>query len=100
MVGGGPGFEFVGLALLAQYLRSPIRIDAVVLDIEPQWAGFLERVVDATVATDPYAAEHIVSFVQSDCLTGAAGAELEQLAPSMDLFTFNYVCVENARALR
>ena len=33
-------------------------------------------------------------------MTGSAGSELELAAPEIDLFTFNYVLVENAKALR
>lgn len=48
----------------------------------------------------PQRLAHRISFSASDCLTGAAGSELESAAPEVDLFTFNYVCVENAKALR
>jgi hypothetical protein len=43
---------------------------------------------------------HRVAFVQSDCLTGHAGPDLLSAAPSVDVFTFNYCMVENAKALR
>ena len=43
---------------------------------------------------------HEFCFIKSDCITGLAGPELLHQTPGVDLFTFNYVCVENAKALR
>ena len=40
---------------------------------------------------------HRMAFVCSDCLTGCAGPQLLESAPGIDLFTFNYVLVENAK---
>lgn len=131
-VGGGPGFEFVGLAALAMHLRAGVEVECLSFDIEQEWGALLGQVVESTcdaagsaccdhlppeaLAHHPQPATelvpepepepdrpqraHCAAFVQSDCLTGKAGPELLEAAPSIDLFTFNYVMVENAKALR
>ena len=136
-VGGGPGFEAVGLAVLASFLRVAIEVECLSMDIEPRWGPVLAAVVGGTcdlagnpccdvvhpehlragdrprlaleVEPEPEQEQahvagltprHRVAFVASDCLTGRAGSELLLAAPTMDLFTFNYCMVENAKALR
>eukprot|EP01043_Picozoa_sp_COSAG02_P045604 COSAG02_NODE_4188_length_5646_cov_5.157202_7_plen_378_part_00 len=140
-VGGGPGFEAVGLAVLAEFLRVSVEIECLSMDIEPGWGPVLGAVVGGTrdlggnpccevvqpeslqvgdtmpeprarpgLESEPEPEQehqgsrltprHRVAFVASDCLTGRAGPELLQAAPTMDLFTFNYCMVENAKALR
>ena len=47
-VGGGPGFEAVGLAALAEHLRSAAAVDCLSLDIEPEWGPVLGSVVEGT----------------------------------------------------
>ena len=54
----------------------------------------------APASAAPPPPPHRVAFVCSDCITSAAGPELLSIAPAIDLFTFNYVLVENAVALR
>ena len=140
-VGGGPGFEAVGLAVLANFLRVAVEVECLSMDIEPGWGPVLAAVVGGTrdlagksccdvvqpeclragdrpglaleLEPEPeqeqeqeqehearLAPRHRVAFVASDCLTGRAGSELLLAAPTMDLFTFNYCMVENAKALR
>jgi len=150
-VGGGPGFEAVGLAALAEYLRTTVDLECWSMDIEAGWEPVLGAVVAGTcdaagkpccavvsaesllegaepgpepepetepepepepepeLETEPGAVaavtthpqlRHRIAFVASDCLTGHAGPDLLRAAPSMDLFTFNYCMVENAKALR
>ena len=123
-VGGGPGFEAVGLAALAQHLRSVVSVESISMDIEKEWAPLLASVVAGATFTHATPDElhastcslasadaksscggasslrHRVAFVQSDCLTGHAGPDLLSAAPQVDLFTFNYCMVENAKALR
>lgn len=145
-VGGGPGFEAVGLAVLADFLRVTVEVECLSMDIEAEWGAVLAAVVGGTrdlagnsccEVVPPEALEagdapdqgpgpesgseptpgprpktkqgqhaprftprHRVAFVASDCLTGRAGPELLLAAPTMDLFTFNYCMVENAKALR
>ena len=137
-VGGGPGFESIGLVALAVHLRADVAVECLSIDNEAGWEELLALVVGATcdAAGNPCCAHvapetiscgaraqrqsgpepepelalesqlsmlaqgHRVAFVESDCLTGQAGAQLLAVAPDMDLFTFNYVLVENAKALR
>ena len=130
-VGGGPGFEAVGLAALAEFLCVGVEVECLSMDIEPGWGAVLGAVVGGTCdpagmpccavvapeslraapakpepGPEPEAASkaagprHRIAFVASDCLTGHAGPDLLEAAPAIDLFTFNYVLVENARALR
>jgi hypothetical protein len=67
-------------------------------------AGVAAAAIDCSAAAVAAAAvsslRHRVAFVQSDCLTGHAGPDLLSAAPSVDVFTFNYCMVENAKALR
>jgi hypothetical protein len=75
---------------------------------EPEAVVELEAVVvvgtppppPAPASAAPPPPPHRVAFVCSDCITSAAGPELLSIAPAIDLFTFNYVLVENAVALR
>ncbi len=137
-VGGGPGFESIGLVALAVHLRADVAVECLSIDNEAGWEELLAVVVGATcdAAGNPCCAHvppgamscdarvqrqpgpepepepkpesqpsklsqgHRVAFVESDCLTGQAGAQLLAAAPDIDLFTFNYVLVENAKALR
>jgi len=114
VVGGGPGFEALGLAALLQHLGLPIAVDCLVMDIERAWAPVVQAVAAAitavigpcgyrdNVAAAPISppAGHALTFVAADCLTAAAGPELLTAAGQTHLFTFNYCCVENAHALR
>eukprot|EP01043_Picozoa_sp_COSAG02_P025633 COSAG02_NODE_1447_length_12575_cov_8.479400_1_plen_296_part_00 len=135
-VGGGPGFESIGLVALAVHLRAQVAVECLSIDNEAGWEELLALVVGATcdaagnpccayVAPETISSDarsqrqpepqpdsepepepstlaqaHRIAFVEGDCLTGQAGAQLLSVAPDMDLFTFNYVLVENAKALR
>ena len=131
-VGGGPGFESIGLVAFAVHLRAQVAVECLSIDNEAGWEELLALVVGATcdAAGNPCCAyvapeeifpdardqrqpepepsrspsslaqAHRIAFVEGDCLTGQAGAQLLSIAPDMDLFTFNYVLVENAKALR
>lgn len=138
-VGGGPGFEAIGLVALAVHLRVDVAVECLSIDKEAGWEELLAQVVGATsdaagnaccahvppetILCDPRVKQqlepepqshrdlhlvsksgqnpgHRVAFVESDCLTGQAGTQLLAAAPNIDLFTFNYVLVENAKVLR
>lgn len=119
-VGGGPGFEAVGLVALAEFLDVSVELECLSMDIEQGWGAVLGAVVagtcdragnpcctvvapeslrDAEPQTGSEAAgpRHRIAFVSSDCLTGHAGPDLHDAASSMDLFTFNYCMVENTK---
>eukprot|EP00873_Tetraselmis_striata_P045652 jgi/Tetstr1/465916/TSEL_010530.t1 len=115
-VGGGPGFDAVGIALVAAFAAkdakaaSTRRARVLVLDNEPGWepcvdavATALSRVRDSSSEWDIVgSARTDVSFGTADILrplTDPANHCLAAAAPSADLFVFAHVVVENAKGL-
>eukprot|EP00035_Acanthoeca_spectabilis_P032840 m.20691 g.20691 ORF g.20691 m.20691 type:complete len:478 (+) comp5602_c0_seq1:60-1493(+) len=109
-VGGGPGFEFLGLVALARQLHSSVSVECLVTDIAPGWLPVLQRLVgeanrigydcDCKAAGDQHQGlRHTVQFAVEDCCTTSSRV-VQAAIDGASLFVYNYVLVENARALR
>merc|ERR1711957_1079225 len=100
-VGGGPGFDAVGLQLLASFLGAEIQFDHLVVDIEPRWAGSIDAL---HLVLRDQAAVHTstkMSFAEADLTAPDLFAKDRTIAfGDVHLFIFAYVCVENGDSLR
>eukprot|EP00930_Biecheleria_cincta_P059033 TRINITY_DN44800_c0_g1_i1.p1 TRINITY_DN44800_c0_g1~~TRINITY_DN44800_c0_g1_i1.p1 ORF type:complete len:404 (-),score=62.39 TRINITY_DN44800_c0_g1_i1:644-1855(-) len=96
-VGGGPGFEAVGLQLLADFFGEPVRFIHRVVDIEGSWADAV-RVVDGMLRRSARVAQTTMSFSTGDLRR--MDVPLCECPENVHLFIFQYVCVENAEMLR
>lgn len=90
--GGGPGFEVLGLAMVAAYLELDLPVDGTVLDNEPGWGA---AVAALGTATKELTDLRTCDFALCDILTGAV-PDLQ----GVDIVTFGYVCLENCLRLR
>jgi len=95
-VGGGPGFDAVGLQLLADFVGADVHFHHEVLDIELGWVGVVECI--GSILSDAcQGARTSLSFHQCDMIDTIP---LCGNPDTVDMFIFAYVCVENAQALR
>ena len=96
-IGGGPGFDLLSLAFLKEYFGLSCRVRVDVYDIEAAW----QHTVDAMGSSLHHCAES--SFSTCDIRQLVTAPENQTLAATLDsvnLFLFNFVCVENATAMR
>ena len=105
-LGGGPGFEAVAVATLAEYLGSGVDIVVYIADSEAAWlptAAAVHRAAEARRTTGR-AGSLTFRFVHADVTCGLdddANAALEAVvAAGVDLLVCAYVLVETAQLSR
>jgi len=95
-VGGGPGFDAVGLQLLADFLGAGVHFQHEVLDIEQGWNDVVQH-IGTILAGTSQGARTTLTFRNCDMIHARP---LCHMPEAVDMFIFAYVCVENAQALR
>ena len=120
-VGGGPGFDYVALALLSDFfgLRGEganvtLPVDALITDLEEEWRRDAACVARAVEATEGFRARlhsggprHSITFCTADITlpvahhdNAAVAGALAVAASAPTVFVASYVVAENAVLLR
>lgn len=105
-LGGGPGFDFVGLALMcsfsAQHRQLPsATISAKILDYEQGWSPFVDSMSQSV--DNVLGGQHSCSFDGCDItlpLSDASNAACAKELSNCDLWVCSYCVAENALRLR
>mmetsp|Transcript_72007 Transcript_72007/g.204367 ORF Transcript_72007/g.204367 Transcript_72007/m.204367 type:complete len:316 (-) Transcript_72007:112-1059(-) len=113
-LGGGPGFDFLSMALLSDYVGG-VGVDALVLDYEAGWEECVESVAEALGANGfgVYSAEdsggggqrrrHRCTFGECDitqALDHPSNVAVQKYMAASTVFVAAYVVEENRLALR
>lgn len=94
-VGGGPGFDAVGMQLLGDFLGEHGSFTHEVIDIEPGWEGTIATLEDQLKAISVTTSTRL-HFATADLLKDIPICKNPE---QVNLYIFSYVCVENAVAL-
>jgi len=96
-IGGGPGFDAVGLQLLSDFLGAQVNFTHAVLDIEAGWDHAVQM-LNGSLQTVSAVARTKMSFSVGDLRW--LDMQLCEDPRHVDVFILAYVCVENAESLR
>lgn len=106
-IGGGPGFDHVGISLLASFYNSyqenPVTIRTTVFDYEEGWHDLVTSMGQAALLTLPDQPHSLLwggtcDITKSMC--DSSNIACLQLVASTDLFICQYCVAENAHALQ
>lgn len=94
-IGGGPGYDALGLSLLRDFCRSSVKFHVTIYDYEEGWRDIVEA--GHAQISDRMDFER-VDITQS--LTHAVNGVLAKSIDECRLYLFFFVCVENTQALQ
>jgi len=107
-IGGGPGFDYVSLALIASFHNAAVpsertKIEASIYDYEEGWHTLVDSMSEATATTMPYEPHSCRWGGKCDItkpLSDPSNAACLAQAALADLFVCQYCVAENANVLR
>jgi hypothetical protein len=101
-IGGGPGYDYVGAALLATYSGGCIAVDATIFDYEEGWHDLVDSMAHSTAMVFPH--DHTCRWGGTCDITkslqDSANQSLLTTIATADLIVCQYCIAENANALR
>jgi len=103
-IGGGPGFDVIGIDIFINYLRTNTQLLSVVYDYEEGWRGAVNALNDIMSQSNtnstkqPVAVFNICDITQN--LTAKVNDHLQKHVKDYDIFAFSFVCVENYQLLK
>ena len=97
-IGGGPGFDALSLAVLAQHFHLACHIQLDVYDIESAWSYTIDA-LRSSGCMDPVHLNFSTGDIRQN-VHSEANMKLGESLFHVNLFLFNYVCIENTMALQ
>lgn len=100
-IGGGPGFDAIGLQLLTEFFGAKTKFHHEVIDIEAGWQDAVTALGEVLKLSGTTATTEM-KFRMADLreLGQAMRKDSVEDFSCVDLFIFAYVCIENADSLR